>query len=140
MKKMIASIIFIVIFTIFIFFGWFSLSSGCHRYTKKDLFSYWAYTPDTFKRLQYKLDNVQFDYSYDLDHQKTFFIMTWREVEDMESLEVYLLNFLKKIDGIKKYNCVWIYKDPTDLSNNYQHYCLYKKWNTFELEYFKIEK
>ncbi|EPQ4684134.1 hypothetical protein ACIEGP_00370 [Citrobacter freundii] len=117
------------------FYGWFVLTSGEHHYKRDDIFSYWLYTPDTLKSIPLISEDIDYNYDYDLDEQRTLVIITWHHVKDVAEKKTVLRDFLQKLGSSIKYDCLWIYHDPNDFSSNYHRYCVYQKSDILELEF-----
>lgn len=122
------------------FFSAFAFKSGDHHYKRDDFFSWWLYTPNALKDAPQLSTDMIFSYSYDIDHQETIVSIQYKNIKDITKQEQKIFNFINKFKGISKYNCSWVYKNHNDYSNEYQRYCVYKKGNTLELEFFEIAK
>lgn len=140
MKRKLSIILFIIILLVVALAGWIAVPLKDHQYKVSDTLSYWFYTPDTLKRIHSHLNLVDFEYSYDIDDQRTLLVMTWKKAGNLGALEKELQNFLLTAGQVTQYNCAWTYNDPNDASSNYERYCLNRRSDTLELEYYKIEK
>lgn len=135
MRKCILLSFLLLLLLPFVFYGWFSLTSGVHQYRKSDFFSYWLYTPDTLKDVPLISMDAEYSYDYDLDNQQTKMVVTWHHINNITQKKAELINFLQQRGPTIKYNCLWVYYDQHDYSDNYQRYCVSQKGDTLELEY-----
>ena len=126
--------------SLIILFIYLALMSGTHHYKYDNVFSYWLYTPHTLKNAPKISSDVEYSYYYDLDNQQKTVVITWRDISNVSKGKEYLIDFLQQLSPAIRSDCLWVYHDPNDYSNNYQRYCVYKKWDSLELEYFETLK
>lgn len=119
--------------------GWLVFPLGEHFYQRKDVISYWLYTPDSLKALPIISDDVFYHYNYDVDTQSSSLTITWRNVADKVAAEAKLLAFLQRFNAPIKYNCLWRYHDKQDYSRHYQRYCLFQRTDAVELVYVDVQ-
>lgn len=140
MRKNFPLALFIIVLLSAALAAWIAFPLREHQYKASDKLSYWFYTPDTLKNIHYHLEFVDFQYSYDIDDQRTLLVMTWKKTGNTIALEKDLQNFLQTTGQVRRYNCAWTYRDLNDYSSHYERYCLNRNSDTLELEYYKIEK
>lgn len=137
MKKTIALTIVTLFFALFLSFIFFAFHAGDHHYKYSDSMYWCFYTPDSLKKAPLIAKNIDYVYSYDIDTQAMYVVITYRDLADIEINRQQLLDFIGTIAAVQKYNCSWIYNNPDDFSKNYQRYCVYKKGDTLELELYE---
>lgn len=139
MKKTIWLLVFILLLPPIVIYGWFVMTTGEHHYQRSDIISYWLYTPDRVKNTPEISSHVQFSYYSDPDDHHTTVTIHWSDIQDSATKKKQLLYYLEQSRGFKKYDCVWIYQDEKDYSNNYQRYCVYQKGKALALIVFQTE-
>lgn len=140
MKKGILLISVSLLLPSLLIYGWFSLSTGEHNYTRTDIFSYWLYTPTSLRQAPAISENAEYKYVYDPDAQRTTVTIIWRNIGNSLLKKTQLIEFTQKQGSFEQYDCVWRYHDQKNYANNYQRYCVYQKSETLELEYFETER
>lgn len=137
MKKTIALIAVILALLLLLLLMLFVFNAKDHHYKHSDRISGWLYTPDTLKKAPLLSNDIDYAYSYNIDTQAKYVVITYQDLKNIEVSRQQLLDFIGTI-AAPKYNCAWIYNNPDDFSKNYQRYCVYKKGDTLELEYYEI--
>lgn len=140
MKKWIVLLFVALLMPSFFIYGWFSLTTGEHHYSRTDIFSYWLYTPTSLRQAPAISENAEYRYIYDPDSQHMTVTILWKNIGNRVLQKAQLIDFIQKQGGFEQYDCVWRYYDEKDYTDNYRRYCVFQKSETLELEYFETER